>query len=152
VHCVYCSYEIGDKFFLRVKLHKISIKFGKGAKISPRFVGPLEVVENKGHVAYQLDFPNSLRFMHDVSDVFVLRHYISDFSHVIGMSSLKVLDERALMEELIFFQYNRSRHLQCRILNQFKVQWDNYSPHSATWEDAVEMRQQFPYLFDRLDM
>jgi hypothetical protein len=29
-----------------------------------------------------------------------------------------------------------------------KVQWDNYSPHLATWEDAYDMRQQFPFLFD----
>jgi hypothetical protein len=29
--------------------HKSLIKFGKGSKISPRFVGPFEVVERKGH-------------------------------------------------------------------------------------------------------
>jgi hypothetical protein len=42
----------GDRVFLRVKPHKSSIKFGKGAKLSPRFVGPFEIVERKGPVAY----------------------------------------------------------------------------------------------------
>jgi hypothetical protein len=51
-------------------------------------VGPFEVVENKGHVAYQLALPDSLRRMHDVFHVSVLRHYISDVSHVIDMHSL----------------------------------------------------------------
>ena len=83
-----CSYEVGDKVFLRVDPHKISIKFGKGAKISPRFVGPFEVVENKRHVAYRLALHDSLRNMHDVFHVSVLRHYISDLSHVIDISSL----------------------------------------------------------------
>ena len=46
-HRVNRSYEIGDRVFLRVKLHKISIKFGNGAKISPRFVGPFDIVERK---------------------------------------------------------------------------------------------------------
>jgi hypothetical protein len=45
-HIVY-SYEIGDKVFLRVKPHKSLINFGKGSKLSPRFVGPFEVVGKK---------------------------------------------------------------------------------------------------------
>jgi hypothetical protein len=66
VHRVDRNYEVGDRVFLRVKLHKSSIKFGKGAKLSPRFVGPFEVVERKGPVAYRLALPHSLRCMHDV--------------------------------------------------------------------------------------
>jgi hypothetical protein len=71
-----------------VKLHKSLIKFGKGAKLSLTFV--LEVVENKGHVAYQLALPNSFRCMHNVFHVSVLRHYVSAPTHVIDMSSLQV--------------------------------------------------------------
>jgi hypothetical protein len=82
---------------LRVKPHKTSIKFGKGDKISPSFVGPFEVVEKKGPMAYRLALPDSLRSMHDVFHVFVLRHYISDPSHVIEMSYFEVSDEGALM-------------------------------------------------------
>ena len=76
-----------------MKLHKSSIKFGKGDKISPRIVGPFEVVERKGPVAYRLDLPNSLRHMHDVFHIFVLIHYVSDPTHVIDMISLQILDE-----------------------------------------------------------
>jgi hypothetical protein len=73
---------------LWVKLYKSSIKFGKGVKLSPRFVGPFEIVEKKGSVAYRLALPDSLRHMHDVFHVSILRHYISDPTHVIDMSSL----------------------------------------------------------------
>ena len=38
------SYKVDDRVFLHVKLHKSSIKFEKGAKLSPRFMGPFEVV------------------------------------------------------------------------------------------------------------
>jgi hypothetical protein len=92
-------YEIGDKVFLWVKSHKSLIKFGKGAKLSPRFVGPFEVVEKKGHVAYRLALPDYLRRMHDVFHVSDLRHYISNPSHVIDLSSLQVSDEGALTTE-----------------------------------------------------
>ena len=44
-HRVDRSYEVSDQVFLQVKSHKISIKFGKGPKIFPRFVGPFKIVE-----------------------------------------------------------------------------------------------------------
>jgi hypothetical protein len=44
VHHVDRNYEVGDRFLLRVKPQKSSIKFGKGDKLSPRFVRPFEVV------------------------------------------------------------------------------------------------------------
>jgi hypothetical protein len=89
-HRVDCSYEVSDQVFLWVKPHNSSIRFGRGTKLSPRFMGPFKIVERKGPVAYQLALPNSLRRMHDVFHVSVLRHYASDPKHVIDLSSLKV--------------------------------------------------------------
>jgi hypothetical protein len=60
-------------------------------------MGPFEIVEKKGPVAYRLALPDSLRCMHDVFHVSVLRHYISDPTHVIEMTSLQVFDEGAFM-------------------------------------------------------
>ena len=88
MHHVDRSYEVGDIVFLWVKLHKSSIKFGKGAKLYPRFVGPFKIVEKKGLMAYRLALPYSLRHMHDAFHVSILRHYVSDPTHVIDMSSL----------------------------------------------------------------
>jgi hypothetical protein len=84
-----------------VKPHKSSIKFGKGDKLSPRFVGPFEVVETKGPMAYKLALPDSLRRIHNVFHVFVLRHYVSDPTNVIDMSSLQVSEKGALTAEPI---------------------------------------------------
>jgi hypothetical protein len=132
-----------------VKLHKSLIKFGRGDKISPRFMGPFEIMERKGPVAYQLALPDSLRHMHDVFHVSVLRHYIHDPTHVIDMSYFQVYDEGTLMVEPIRILDHRIRQLWHRIVDQVKVQWDNYSPHSVTWDDAYDMCQQFPFLFVR---
>jgi hypothetical protein len=86
--------------------------------------------------------------LHDVFHVSVLRHYISDPTHVIDLSSLQVSDEGALMAEPVRILDHRVRQLRRRTVDQVKVQWDSYSPHSTTWEDADDMRQQFPFLFD----
>jgi hypothetical protein len=84
-----------------VNPHKILIKFGKGAKLFPRFMGPFGIVEKKGPVAYQLALLDHLRRMRDVCHVSVLRHYVSDPTHVIDMSTLEVSDEGALTTEPI---------------------------------------------------
>jgi hypothetical protein len=96
VHRVDRSYELGDRVFLRVKPHKILIKFVKGAKISPMFMGPFDIVEKKGPMAYRLALPYSLRHMHNVFHVSILRHYVSDPMHVIDMSSFEVSEEGVL--------------------------------------------------------
>ena len=100
-HHVDHSYEVGNKVFLWVKPHKCLIKFSKGDKISPRFMGPFDIVERKGTVAYRLALLDSLRRIHDVFHVSVLRHYISDPTYVIDMSSLHVSDKGALTVEPI---------------------------------------------------
>ena len=77
-------------------------------------MGPFEIVERKGPMAYRLALLDSLRRMHDVFHVSVLRHYISDPTHMIDMSSLHVSDEGALMAELVRILYQCVRRRNCR--------------------------------------
>jgi hypothetical protein len=53
------------------------------------------------------------------------------------------------MPEPIHILYHHIRQLWRRTIDHVKVQWDNYSSHSMTWEDKYDMRQHFPFLFDR---
>jgi hypothetical protein len=107
VHCVDRSCEVDDRVFLQVKPHKSSIKFGNGAKISPRFMAPFDIVERKGPMAYQLALLDSLRHMHDAFLVSILRHYTSDLTHVFDMNSLQVSDKGALMAEPMCILHHR---------------------------------------------
>jgi hypothetical protein len=62
-----------------------------------------------------------------------LRHYVSDPTHVIDMSSLHVSDEGALTAEPVRISDQHVRQLRRRMVDQVKVRWDSYSPHPATW-------------------
>ncbi|KAH9314740.1 hypothetical protein KI387_023802, partial [Taxus chinensis] len=42
----------------------------------------------------------------------------------------------------------RQLYLRNREVNQCKVQWDQFSEESATWENLEEMRSTFPHLFN----
>ena len=55
----------------------------KCRKLTPHFVGPFEIIEKVGVVAYQIVLPPSLSNLHDVFHVSQLRRYVYDASHVI---------------------------------------------------------------------
>ena len=84
------EYQVGDRVFLRVRPHKSLIRFGKGSKLALQFVGPFEILERIGPVAYHLALPPSLSCIHDVFHILVLRGYIYDESHIIDWNALQV--------------------------------------------------------------
>ena len=79
------QYEIGDKVFLKVSPWKKVMRFEKKVKLSPRFIGPYEVMEKVGPVAYCLALPPELENIHNVFHVSMLRRYRSDPSHVVSL-------------------------------------------------------------------
>ena len=68
-------YEIGEKVFLKVSPWKKVMRFGKKGKLNPRFIGPYEVIEKVGPVAYKLALPSELEKIHSVFHVSMLRRY-----------------------------------------------------------------------------
>ena len=68
-------YEIGEKVFLKVSPWKKVMRFGKKGKLSPRFIGPYEVIEKVGPVPYRLALPLDLEKIHNVFHVLMLRRY-----------------------------------------------------------------------------
>ena len=59
------------------------VRFGKRGKLSPRFIGPFEILEKVGTVAYRLALPPSMTGVHEVFHVSMLRKYTPDPAHVV---------------------------------------------------------------------
>ncbi|GJU78206.1 putative reverse transcriptase domain-containing protein [Tanacetum coccineum] len=54
------DFSVGDYVLLKVSPWKSVVRFGKKGKLAPRFVGPFEIIEKVGPVAYRLDLPEEL--------------------------------------------------------------------------------------------
>ena len=80
--------EIGDKVFLRIAPMKGVMRFRKKGKLSPRFVGPFEVLERVGEVAYRIALPLALSRIHNVFHESMLRKYIPNPSNVLSYEPL----------------------------------------------------------------
>ncbi|GJS93188.1 retrovirus-related pol polyprotein from transposon TNT 1-94 [Tanacetum coccineum] len=59
------EFSVGDYVLLKVSPWKGVVRFGEKGKLAPRFVGPFEIIEKVGIVAYWLDLPEELNGVHD---------------------------------------------------------------------------------------
>lgn len=63
------EFRVGEHVLLKVSLVKGIKRFGLRGKLSLRFIGPFEILERVGPVAYRLALPPSLTRVHNVFDV-----------------------------------------------------------------------------------
>ena len=77
------QFSVGDHLFLKVSPMKGVIRFGKKGKLSPRYVGPFEILDRVGNVSYRLAPPPSFNHMHPVFHISMLRKYVPNPSHVL---------------------------------------------------------------------
>ncbi|KAL5572216.1 hypothetical protein UlMin_021813 [Ulmus minor] len=87
------EFQVGDLVFLKVTPMKGMRRFGKKGKLSPRYIGPLEILERIGKVAYILALPPELLSVHNVFHVSMLRKYVSDPSHVLEHELIDVHED-----------------------------------------------------------
>ena len=77
------EFEAGDHVFLKMMPKRGMVRFGKLGKLSPRFIGPFEILERVGTVAYRLALPSNLSGVHEVFHVSMLRKYTPNPTHVV---------------------------------------------------------------------
>jgi hypothetical protein len=133
------SYKVGDQIFIHIRPNNSTIWFGKGTKLSPRFIGSFKIQEKVGPIAYRLVLPPHLHKTHNVFHVFVLRHYVVDESHKLNWKELQVSNAGTLTVESLRILDHRIQQLTNCLVDQVNVQWDKYSPGSATWEDVATL-------------
>ncbi|MCF7184040.1 hypothetical protein L3H42_11115 [Corynebacterium sp. MC-13] len=123
------------------------MRFGRKGKLSPRFIGPFEILERVGEVAYRLALPPSLSSVHPVFHVSMLRKYVLDESHIISFDSVALNPDLSFEEEPIAILDRQVRKLRNKDIASVKVQWKNHPVREATWETESEMRATYPHLF-----
>ena len=142
------AYEVGDKVFLKVSLLRKILRFGKKGKLSPRFTGPYEVLEQIGPVAYRLALPLEMAKLHDVFHVSMLRRYRYDESHILPVQEIQVQEDLSYDKEPKAIMAREVKKLRNKQVPLVKVPWQHHGREEATWEPEATMRAQYPQLFE----
>ena len=141
------EFQVGDHVFLRVSPMRGVKRFVKKGKLSPRFVGPFEILERVGQVAYRLALPPALAGVHNVFHVSMLRKYISDESHILSYDDLVLDSDLSYEERPVQVLDRKDKVLRNKTIPLVKVLWRNNKVEEATWELEADMRDRFPDLF-----
>ncbi|KAL0549730.1 hypothetical protein IC582_014217 [Cucumis melo] len=142
------EFEVGDKVFLKVAPMRGVLRFERRGKLSPRFVGPFEILERIGPVAYRLALPPSLSTVHDVFHVSMLRKYVPDPSHVADYEPLEIDENLSYTEQPVEVLAREVKTLRNKEIPLVKVLWRNHRVEEATWEREDDMRSRYPDLFE----
>ncbi|GKD65944.1 putative reverse transcriptase domain-containing protein, partial [Tanacetum coccineum] len=115
------EFSVGDYVLLKVSPWKGVVHFGKKGKIAPRFVGPFEIIEKVGPMAYRLDLPEELNGVHDTFHVSNLKKSCGNLRE--------------------FKKLTRSR------ITIIKVRRNSRLGPKFTWEGEDQMKLKYPHLF-----
>ncbi|KAA0050009.1 pol protein [Cucumis melo var. makuwa] len=142
------EFVVRDQVFLKVAPMRGVLRFERKGKLSPRFVGPFEILERIGPVAYRLALPPSLSTVHDVFHVSMLRKYVPDPSHVVNYEPLEIDENLSYTEQPVEVLAREVKMLRNREIPLVKVLWRNHQVEEATWEREDDMRSRYPELFE----
>jgi hypothetical protein len=84
------EFKVGDRVFLKVSPMRGVMRFRKKRKLSPRFVGPFEITQRMGRLAYRIALPPDLVRTHDVFHVSMLRKYITNPDVIVEYMPLEI--------------------------------------------------------------
>ena len=120
----------------------------ENGKLSPRFIGPDEVIGKVGSVPYRLALPPKLEKIHNVFHVSMLRRYRLEKSHVVSSKTIELRPDLTYEEEPVEILAREVKELRNKKIPLAKVLWRNQKTEEATWESEETMRQQYPQLFN----
>ncbi|GKA92286.1 putative reverse transcriptase domain-containing protein [Tanacetum coccineum] len=114
--------KFGDKVMLKVLPWKGVVRFGKRGKLNPRYVGPFEVLEKVGEVAYKLELPEELSRVHNTFHL-------------------------QFVEEPVEIMDREVKRLKRSRIPLIKVRWNSKRGPEFTWEREDQFRKKYPHLF-----
>ncbi|GJV90520.1 hypothetical protein Tco_1538333 [Tanacetum coccineum] len=123
------------------------VRFGKRGKLAPRFVGPFEIVERIGPVAYRLRLPQELSCIHDVFHVSNLKKCLAESDIQIPLEEIRVNDKVYFIEEPVEIVDRQIKKLKRSWIPIVKVRWDSRRGAEFTWEREDQFKAKYPHLF-----
>ena len=141
------EFEVGDHVFLKVMPKRGVVRFDKRGKLSPRFIGPFEILERVGTVVYRLALPPRMSGVHEVFHVSMLQRYTPDPAHVVDWGGIEVDTDETFEEGLVCIMDSRDQVLRRKTVRLVRVLWQHRGVEESTWELEDTMRATYPFLF-----
>ncbi|GJR27585.1 putative reverse transcriptase domain-containing protein [Tanacetum coccineum] len=123
------------------------VRFGKKGKLAPRYVGPFEIVECVGPVAYRLKLPQELSCVHDTFHVSNLKKCLAELDLQVPLEEIEIDENLRFVKEPIGIVERDVKNIKRRRIPLVKVHWNSRQGAEYTWEREDQFRKKYPNLF-----
>ena len=141
------GFEVGDHVSLKVIPKRGVVRLGKHEKLSSRFIGPFEILERIGTVAYRLVLPPNMSGVHEAFHVSMLQRYTPDLAHVVDWGQTEIDTDGTFEEGPVCIVDSRDRVLRRKTVRLVGVLWQHCGVEESTWEREDTMRATYPFVF-----
>ncbi|KAD2028394.1 hypothetical protein E3N88_41998 [Mikania micrantha] len=141
---------LSKKDLRQQEIDKKSFSFGKRGKLAPRYVGPFEILERIGLVAYKLKLPTELSNVHDTFHVSNLKKCLADDNLQIPLEDIRIDHTRHFVEKHVEIMDRGVKQLKRSRIPIVKVRWEAKRGPEFTWEREDHMKQKYPHLFPNI--
>ncbi|XP_071708539.1 uncharacterized protein [Rutidosis leptorrhynchoides] len=121
--------------------------FWKASEVNPRYVGPFEITDRIGPVAYCLKLPQELNTVHDTFHVSNLKKCLAEGDKVIPLEEIRIDDQLHFVEEPVEIMDHEVKKLKQSKIPIVRVPWNARHGPEFTWEREDQMNQKYPHLF-----
>ena len=123
------QYKVGDKVWLSTK--NLNMRSMGKHKLTPRFIGPYEVVKEINEVAVKLRLPEHMK-MHDVFHIRLLKPYKTDGRVQPPPQPVEVMGQTEYqIQEVLAHEV---RKVGRKNVTFYLIRWEGYGPEFNTWE------------------
>ncbi|GJU47826.1 putative reverse transcriptase domain-containing protein [Tanacetum coccineum] len=146
------EFQVGDHVMLKITPWKGVVRLGKKGKLAPRFVGPFEILERIGPVAYRLRLPEELSSMHNTFHVSNLKKCLADENLHVPLDEIKVDKTLRFVEEPLEIMNCEVKTLKRSKIPIVKVRWNSKHGPEFTWECEDHMKAKYLQLFENANV
>ncbi|RZB75827.1 Transposon Ty3-G Gag-Pol polyprotein [Glycine soja] len=144
------DFQEGEHVFLKVSPITGVGRALKARKLTPKYLGPYQILKKIGPVAYHIALPPSLSNLHPVFHVSQLRRYNPDPSHILAVDEVQVKDNLTYKAQPQQITDRRMKSLRGKEIALVKVQWGT-DEGDSTWELEDRMRELYPKKCEKLE-
>ncbi|XP_074376986.1 uncharacterized protein LOC141718502 [Apium graveolens] len=141
------SIQEGEAVLLKVSPWKGLTRLGKKEKLASRYIGPFEILNRVGKVAYELALPPQYQHVYNVFHVSLLNKYNPNVNHVIEYEPIEIQKDLSNVEQPVKILDWQEKRLRNKIVKVVKVLWRNPKVEKSIWELESEMQVRYPHLF-----
>ena len=118
-------------------------RFDVKGKLAPHYIGPFQILERCGKVAYRLKLLEHLSTIHDVFHVSQLKKCLQVPDQNVDIEGVELEPDLTYSKYPTHVLDQKDRVTRRRTIKFYKIQWNQYSEEEATWESKDYLLEQF---------